>query len=95
MKLKKNVTNIDFNLNLEVWFVNIVFVQCFYVGWTLKVNTLNRLETFEMWLHCRVPKHETTGMVNEEVLRRMNEDQELLVILYTENSGSWAVSYIT
>lgn len=48
-------------------------------GWTLKTTTMRRLETFEMWLFRRLLKISWTDHItNEEVLRRMNRDRELM-----------------
>ena len=50
--------------------------------WTLKVNTMNRLEAFEMWLHRRMLRIPWTDMVsNQEVLRRANTNRELLTTI--------------
>lgn len=51
-------------------------------AWTLKVNTLRRLESFEMWIFRRMLRIPWTDHIrNEEVLRRMNMDRELLDII--------------
>lgn len=66
------------------------FVKCYVhsvllygcEAWTLKVNTINRLEAFEMWILRRLLKIPWTAHVtNEEVLRRAQCDRELLHII--------------
>lgn len=48
-------------------------------AWTLKVSSLRRLESFEMWVFRRILRVPWTDKIrNEEILRRMNTDRELL-----------------
>ena len=47
--------------------------------WSLKVNIMNRLEAFEMWLHRRMLRIPWTDLVtNTEVLERARTKRELL-----------------
>ena len=47
--------------------------------WTLKTTSLNKLEAFEMWTYRRVLKIPWTARIsNEEVLRRLGKERELL-----------------
>lgn len=47
--------------------------------WTLKVSSMNRLEAFEMWTYRRILKIPYTAHItNEEVLRRVNKERDLL-----------------
>lgn len=64
------------------------FVRCYVYSvllygcetWTLKVNTMRRLEAFEMWVYRRLLKIPWTDHItNEEVLRRTRKDRDLIV----------------
>jgi len=48
--------------------------------WTLKVSTMNKLQAFEMWVCRRVLLRIpwTARRTNDEVLRIINKDRELL-----------------
>lgn len=51
-------------------------------AWTLKINTMNRLEAFEMWLHRRMLRIPWVDHVtNTEVLRRANSDRQLITAI--------------
>ena len=51
-------------------------------GWTLKVPTMNRIEVFEMWLLRRILKIKWTERIsNNEVLKRLNKDREILTTI--------------
>ena len=57
------------------WFVLLHGVE----SWTLKVNAINKIEAFEMWTYRRLLSIPWTDRVtNEEVLRRMKKQRELL-----------------
>lgn len=50
--------------------------------WTLKINTMNRLEAFEMWCYRRMLRVSWTEHVtNESVLQRLHKARELLEII--------------
>lgn len=72
---RKVFTNTDFDLGLRVRFIECyVWSVLLYgvEGWTLKVATMNKLETFEMWIYRRILKIPwTVKMTNEVVLRRI------------------------
>lgn len=47
--------------------------------WTLRISTMNTIETFEMWIFCKILKIKWTSRItNNEVLRRLNKDREML-----------------
>ena len=51
-------------------------------SWTLKVNTINKIETFEMWIYRRILKIPWTARItNEEVLRRIGGERKLFKII--------------
>jgi len=57
IKLKKVLTNTDFDLGLRIRFVKCYVWTVLLYGmeeWTLKVSTMNKLEAFEMWVYRRV-----------------------------------------
>lgn len=85
MKFRKVLTNNDFDLDLRIRFVKCyVWSVLLYgmEGWTLKVNTMNRLEAFEMWIYRRILKVPWTARkTNEEVLRTIRRKRELLEII--------------
>lgn len=82
MKFKNVLTNSDFDLDLRVRFTKCyVWSVLLYgmEGWTLKVRNMNRLEAFEMWVYRRILKIPWTAReTNEEILRRMGRERELL-----------------
>lgn len=56
--------------------------------WTLKIDTMNKIEAFEMWCYRRMLKISwTTHTSNEEVLRQLNKDRELLNIIKARKVG--------
>lgn len=73
----------DFDLGLRLRFLKCyVWSVLLYgmEGWTLKVDNINKLEAFEMWLYRRMLKIPWTArMTNVEVLSRINKERELLV----------------
>uniref|UniRef100_A0A8D8RKM6 Uncharacterized protein n=1 Tax=Cacopsylla melanoneura TaxID=428564 RepID=A0A8D8RKM6_9HEMI len=61
-----------------------IFSVLFYgaESWTLKEDLCKKLEAFEMWLYRRILKIPWTARVtNEEVLRRMNKDREVMITI--------------
>ena len=82
MKFKNVFTNPDFNLDLRLRFAKCYVWSVLLYGmesWTLKVTTMNRMEAFEMWIYRRIMKIPWTARkTNEEVLRMMGGDRELL-----------------
>jgi len=82
MKFKKGLTNTDFDLGLRIRFVHCyvwTVLLCGMEGWILKVSTMNKLETFEMWVYRRVLRIPWTARrTNNEVLRIINKERELL-----------------
>lgn len=83
--MKPLFCNRGLNLNLRqrmikcyVWPVLMYGVE----SWTLKTNTLNRLEAFELWILRRILKIPWTArMTNDEVLRRARTDRELIKVV--------------
>ncbi|CAG9834829.1 unnamed protein product [Diabrotica balteata] len=56
-------------------------------AWTFKINSLRRLESFEMWLFRSMLKVPWTAhMSNEQVLHKMGTDRELLKIMKTRKT---------
>ena len=50
--------------------------------WTLRMDEIRRLEAMEMWLWRRMEKISYTERVtNEEVLRRVGEERQLLNLI--------------
>lgn len=82
IKYKQVFTSTEFDLNLKirlikcyVWSVLLYGME----GWTLKITSMNKIEAFEMWLYRRVLKISWTERItNEEVLRRVGKERELL-----------------
>ncbi|CAG9833495.1 unnamed protein product [Diabrotica balteata] len=61
-----------------------VWSEFLYIAevWTLKVSIINQIEALEMWVHRRMLKIPlTASKTNEEVLRSINKDKELLKIV--------------
>ena len=83
--MKTFFCNDNLNLKLRQRMVKCYIWSVLLYGaeaWTLKVNTLNRLEAFEMWIHRRMLRIPWTDMVsNSEVLRRANIGRELLTTM--------------
>lgn len=85
LNMRKLLTNKSLSLTLRYRFVKGYVYAVLLYGtetWTLKANTLNRLEAFETWVFRRLLKVPWTArMTNAEVLRRMDRDRELLTIV--------------
>lgn len=85
IKFERVLTNTDLNLDLRVRFIKCYIWSVLLYGmesWTLKVTTMNKLEAFEMWAYRRVLKIPWTARItNENVLRRINRDRELLLTI--------------
>lgn len=75
----------DFDLGLRLRFLKCyVWSVLLYgmEGWTLKVNNINKLEAFEMWLYRRMLKIPWTARItNVEVLSNINKERELLTTI--------------
>ena len=84
-KMRNLFCNDNINLKLRQRMIKCYVWSVLLYGcetWTLKVNTMNRLEAFEMWLHRRMLKIPWTDLVsNTEVLRRARAERELLSIV--------------
>lgn len=84
-KLKRVFTCSDFDLDLRLRFLKCyVWSVLLYgmEGWTLKVNTINKLEAFEMWLYRRILKIPWTARItNEDVLASVNKERELFTTI--------------
>lgn len=72
-------TNPNLDLKLRYRFVE------GYV-YSLKVYKINKLEAFEMWVIKRMLKN-TSSSTNDEVLRWMDGDRELLLMHRAEKSS--------
>lgn len=85
LKMKNLLCNATLNLNLRYRFVKAYVHSVLLYGtetWTLKVNTMNRLEAFEMWIFRRLLKISWTQHIpNDEVLRRVRRERELLTTI--------------
>lgn len=85
MKFNKVFTSTDFDLNLRIRFIKSYVWSVLLYGvesWTLKVNTMTKLEAFEMWLYRRMLKIPWTARkTNEEILRMVQRDRELLTTI--------------
>ena len=69
---------LDYELKCYVYSVLLYGVET----WTLKAETLSKLQAFELWLYRRILKIPWTDKVtNEEVLRRMNTTADLVNIV--------------
>ncbi|MBV2145157.1 MAG: hypothetical protein KTM48_00180, partial [Wolbachia endosymbiont of Pissodes strobi] len=84
------LTNSDFDLNLRirftkcyVWSVLLYGIEC----WTLKVNTMNRLEAFEMWVYRRTLKVPWTARKTNEEILRIGGERELLDTIKCRNTA--------
>lgn len=81
LKLRRVFTCSDFDLELRLRFLRCyVWSVLLYgmEGWTLKVNAINKLEAFEMWLYRRILKIPWTAKVtNVDVLASVNKEREL------------------
>lgn len=81
LNFKNILTCSDFDIKLRIRFVKCyVWSVLLYgvEGWTIKINDINRLEAFEMWLYRRILKIPWTAKTtNEEVLRKVGKGREL------------------
>lgn len=81
-KYKKVFTNHDISLKTKsrfvkcyIWSILLYAVEV----WTIKTTDEKKLEAFEMWIYRRILKIPWTAHIpNQEVLRRMNLDRQLL-----------------
>lgn len=84
-KLKRVLTNTDFDFNLRMKFIgSYVWSVLLYgvKGWTLKIPAMNKMEAFEMWVYRRILKIPWTARItNDEVLRRLNRNRGILTII--------------
>lgn len=56
--------------------------------WTLKIDTMNKIEAFEMWCYRRILRISwTTHTTNEEILRQLNKERELLITIKTRKAS--------
>ena len=82
-RFKNILTNRDINLRLRMRYVRCYVWSVLLYGmesWTLKRSIINKLEAFEMWTYRRMLKVPWTDRVtNEEILRRMEKDREILL----------------
>ena len=82
IKFRNVLTNSDFDLQMRLRFVKCYIWSVLLYGmegWTLKMNTMNRLEAFEMWIYRRILKVPWTARVtNEEILRGIGTERQLL-----------------
>lgn len=82
LNMRNLLTNQQLKLGLRYRFVKCYVYSVLLYGvetWTLKANTLNRLEAFEMWVFRRMLKIQWTDRItNGEVLRRMGVERQLL-----------------
>ena len=85
VRFRNILTNTEFDLNLKIRFTKCyVWSVLLYgmEGWTLKVNTMNRLKAFEMWVYRRILKVPWTARrTNEEILERIGRGRELMSII--------------
>lgn len=82
----KNVLNCrDIQLQLRLRYAKCYIWSVLLYGvkaWTMKTNTINKLEAFEMWTYRRLLKISWTDRItNEEVLNMMQKERELLNII--------------
>lgn len=80
--MRSLLCNSTLSLSLRYRFVKCYIHSVLMYGceaWTLKVNTINKIEAFEVWVHRRLLKIPWTAHVtNEEVLRRAQCERELV-----------------
>lgn len=76
-----SVVHYEIKKKLQVQFIKCYLFNDFCIeSGTLKIYTINKLGAYKMWICCRVLKMSwTTRMANEEVVKRMNKDQECMV----------------
>jgi hypothetical protein len=76
--LCNNQVNIKSRLRFLKCYVWSILLYCSET-WTLKITTTRKLEAFEMWCYRRIMKISWTDKIrNEEVLRRLRKNLELL-----------------
>lgn len=82
--IKMNTLFKSHNLNMEI---KLRLLRCYVFSillygaetWTLKKETIKKLEAFELWLYRRILRISWKDKItNVEVLRRMNKEQELM-----------------
>lgn len=82
LRMKQLLVDSTLSLGTRCRFIQVYIYPVLLYGmeaWTLGVRSMNRLEAFEMWLMRRMLKISWTEHVsNEEVLRRMGGERELL-----------------
>ncbi|CAG9838621.1 unnamed protein product [Diabrotica balteata] len=82
MKMKSFLCNNHLSLDLRQRMVKCyVWSALLYSAevWTLRVSIMNKIEAMEMWIHIRMLQIPwTSRKTNEEVLRSVNKDRELL-----------------
>lgn len=90
-KYKNILTCRDLNIELRMRYAKCYVWSVLLYGmeaWTMKATTLNKLESFEMWTYRRLLKIPWTDRVtNEEVLRQMRKERELLTIVKKRKVG--------
>lgn len=82
LKMRNLLCDKRLNIHIRYRFVKCYVHSTLLYGaeaWTLKINTMNRLEAFELWIYRRMMKIPWTDYVsNLQVLHRMNKERELL-----------------
>lgn len=85
MNMRELLSNKSLDLMLRYRFVKCYIYSVLLYGvetWTIKANTMNRLEAFEMWVFRRMLKIPWTDHVtNAEVINRMGRERELLQLV--------------
>jgi len=72
----------------RVWIVALYAAET----WTLAETDRRRLEAFEMWVWRRMKKISWLDKVtNKEVLRRVNEDRQILNYIWQKNIDGLAI----
>ncbi|KAI5708046.1 hypothetical protein M8J77_015361 [Diaphorina citri] len=84
-KMSKIFKSHDLTISTKVRLLKCYIFSILLYGvesWTLNENTTKKLEAFEMWLYRRILKISWIEHVtNEEVLRRMKKERELMNII--------------
>lgn len=84
-RMKRVFTARDLSLEIKVRLVRCYILSVLFYGmetWTLKKADTKKLEAFEMWIYRRILKISWTERVpNEEVLRKMNKEKEVLLTI--------------
>lgn len=85
VRLRRFLCDSRINLNLRLRLSKCYVWSTLLYGaetWTLKAQTINRLEAFEMWTYRRILKVSwTSHTTNEEVLRRLGTERELFKLV--------------